>query len=275
MHTNSTRLFTSCLSDLFREIILLFIILTVISCRENDRAIREKAILYNTHSFLNNLVEFYTECNYVMPTSIKDLIGFVQDWNESSSGDYLSGTLIRGEEIVRSLRSDFSMASYADSVFLYSKKLRIGCCVYGSPNYWLNNPQKYPSERKDYKYMFRTSFFSSEGRYLFDERATSLDSLLKEHFQGSTRYVVDSIGNPVYVIVRYTLDNCKCYIISNIPQFCKTTIINSSTGQVEGHVDTSDILLYCKEVSNLINNIIVHAAPIAAIITTLPMGFVN
>ncbi len=52
------------------------------------------------------------------------------------------------------------MESYQDSCFIYDRKHNIGCCIYGTPCFWIN-----ADKRKAQSYT--PSFFDKSGNYLF------------------------------------------------------------------------------------------------------------
>lgn len=137
------------------------------SCSQKA-AIREKAIRYESETELNGLIEYYSRCYYKLPNNISQLIYFLEKWEEHAPESYWSH--ITSDPDMRNLlkKDNPLISSYGDSLFIYLKKQRLGCCVYGHPYYWIEHADAYPYYRPDYWENFRVAAFDEQDNYLFD-----------------------------------------------------------------------------------------------------------
>lgn len=134
--------------------------------------VRRKALLHEIQSPLNGLVEHYAKCYYRLPEKKEDLVTFIlQSGEDYKEWQELAG-LLSNEKVL--------MDSFQDSLFIYNRENNLGCCVYGTPGYWLHHTEKYPEERMDYWSWFRTSAFDCLGNYLFHAEYQSMSEKLSE-----------------------------------------------------------------------------------------------
>lgn len=142
--------------------------LSFFSCGSNADAIRENAIKYESLTALNGIIELYSECYYKMPETVDNITSFIDEWRQNDSASYLYSRK-ESADIAEALSShSIDAVFYDDSVFLFDRKNKLGCCVYGTPKYWLEHPERWPSERNDYWYQFKTAAFDREGEYIFN-----------------------------------------------------------------------------------------------------------
>lgn len=152
--TNSFRL---------RLTILIIAIISAASCTISSNTVCEKARKYSAETEINNIVEYFTVCQYRTPADFDELCDFVNEWKRNDSDGFSYN-----DEIIQSFFAGRQMmASFKDSVLIFFPKRKIGCCVYGTPFYWLEHPDRYPAERMDYNSYFEPSAFNDDNEYLF------------------------------------------------------------------------------------------------------------
>ncbi|MBO4570935.1 MAG: hypothetical protein J5699_03290 [Bacteroidales bacterium] len=145
-------------------------------CCSNKESIRQKAKKHECSSELNSIVDFYSRCNYALPSSISDITDFLNEWKkqDSTSYDYFDDS---GNDYVDILKKNrLRFAYYGDSIFIYSPRKRVGCCVYGHPLFWINNPESY----LEHKLIYEPSpaVFNSKGQYIFNFQYAQLARLI-------------------------------------------------------------------------------------------------
>lgn len=157
-------------------IVSLVSVMITISCSPQIN-IREAAIVSERHTTLNSCIEFYSRCYHKLPTTLQDISKFLDEWEmEDPESCYPPDHL---DEMLNYIESTgLLIESHTDSLFIFDKKNNIGCCVYGTPEYWIQNPQNYPSEKMDYWDIFRTSAFDMTGRYIFRANYSEIDSAI-------------------------------------------------------------------------------------------------
>ena len=172
----------------------------VVSCSLQDTIVCDNARKNRIHTQLDNIIEYYSACHYRMPDDINEICGFMNNLIEYDPEGY---SYVR-EWIDVISKNHCRMVSYTDSVFLYFPEQKAGCCVYGTPYYWLKYPEKYPMDRWDYNSNFQISAFDADGRYIFnlDYRGIE-DSIyeLERNFEG--RMVMDYRFNSLFGKMNY------------------------------------------------------------------------
>lgn len=146
-----------------RRIGIIGLLATVlISCGSDY--VHRQAIMHQSVSEIDMATEYFSICYYRLPKDFKELNEFIDEseWKE----------LIE-------IRDRPLCAFYQDSVFLYFRRCRLGCCIYGHPVYWLQHPDEYPSDRIDYFENFRISGFDSNGRFVFSRDYELLSANIK------------------------------------------------------------------------------------------------
>lgn len=162
------------------KIITLIIVLMIESCTMD---IRKMSLEHYCQGAVDNVIEAFTEAYYRMPTSLEEGRDFCSDFRAAYSSE---GTMIgMFEKWMDEITPEeyFSkkyvmMESHHDSCFLYDRKHKIGCCLYGSPCFWVN---------RDYRKArtYSPSFFDESGKYLFcdlgDELLSGINNLVQEY----------------------------------------------------------------------------------------------
>lgn len=174
----------------------ILIIIFLCICPAIRRDIRQDALENELYSELNSIVEYYSRCYYRLPEKIKDIRVFLNEWEKQAPESFPAG--YRG--VAESLGDRVEMAAFADSVFLYNRKNKTGCAVYGHPLYWYKHKERYPSERLDYSNQFQSCAYDRRGKYLFNWDSSDLYEQLLSMFPSN-----DSRGN-VHCIIRAAQD---------------------------------------------------------------------
>lgn len=156
-------------------IVLLFVLgssCLLISCdkRNTKEEIRDLAKKHEYNSPVNKLLEGYIRAYYATPPDKDHFLSFVQACELKD--DYIKQLKqYGGYEIVEALFDNHSLfASFSDSTFIVMRKgafNKMGCCVIGTPSFWLEHPEKYPMDRLDYNDWFNPAAFTANGEYLF------------------------------------------------------------------------------------------------------------
>lgn len=157
------------------RITTLILVLMIDSCTMD---IRKMSLEYYCQGAVDNVLEAFTEAYYRMPSSLEEVRDFCSDFRAAYSSE---GTMIgMFENWMDGLSPEeyFSkkyvmMESYQDSCFIYDRKHKIGCCLYGSPCFWVNRDY-----RKARSYC--PSFFDESGKYLFCDLGGELQSSIND-----------------------------------------------------------------------------------------------
>lgn len=156
--------------------IAIFLLILMIGSCSTD--IRNMAIKYNSQGAVHNVAEAFAEAYYRMPVSLDEIKNFCSDFREA----YLSeGTMIgmfeewmEGQMPEEYFSEKYVMLeSYQDSCFIYDRKHKIGCCLYGSPCFLINT-----DEMKARSYS--PSFFDKSGKYIFCDLDCGLSRRIKK-----------------------------------------------------------------------------------------------
>ncbi len=180
------------------RIITLIIVLMIESCTMD---IRKMSLKYYCQGAVDNVIEAFVEAYYRMPTSLEEVRDFCSDFRTAYSSE---GTMIgMFEKWMDGMTPEeyFSkkyvmMESYQDSCFLYDRRHKIGCCLYGSPCFWVN--RDYRKARS-----YSPSFFDESGKYLFcdlgDELLLGINDLVQE-YEHTIMHIEtpDSVHEPFY-----------------------------------------------------------------------------
>ena len=139
--------------------------------------VRQAAIKYEYDSELNGIIEYYSQCYYSLPKDKKDILSFLSSWKSSSPDSYCYD--LCGDDMISHIQKDrIRISSYEDSIFLFIPKKKAGCCVYGTPGYWLDHPELYGKSKASYEMYFRSSTFDVSGDYLFDYDTNGLEEMI-------------------------------------------------------------------------------------------------
>lgn len=159
-----------------KHILLFLSIISTASCAIFSNATCEKARKYRVETEIDNIVEYFTICQYRTPDNFDEIRDFVDDWKRNDSEGFCFG-----DDLIKFISKERqSMVSFKDSVFIFFPKRKIGCCVYGTPYYWFEYPDRYPEERMDYNYNFKTSAFDDNNDYMFAIDYPAFEESVKE-----------------------------------------------------------------------------------------------
>lgn len=183
-----------------RQLIVISLVVTclfVSSC--SKESIRHNALKYESTTEINGVIEYYSRCYYHLPDNLNQIIDFLSAWKKQSPDSYPYDILPGKEDLLLSLKNSVCrVASYPDSIFLFFPTQKLGCCIYGHPAYWLDNPEKYPPCRPDYLENFMVTAYDKAGNYIFNIDYHRLWSIISDYWT--------SIGysfNPQQRIVLY------------------------------------------------------------------------
>ena len=152
-----------------KKVFVILAIFCIVSCSsESKEEIRKNAREYQCDIRpLNGMIQFFIHSTYRMPKDYQDFLNFISLWKENDSFFFEMET-IEGYSIIDSLtHTDIQFAAYDDSVFFFLPKYHIGSYVIGTPRFWIEHPDAYPTiqcERTD----FLPAAFQNDGNYLFD-----------------------------------------------------------------------------------------------------------
>lgn len=166
-----------------KYIILFLTIISTASCTIFSNSTCEKARKYRVETEIDDIVEYFTICQYRAPDDFAEIRDFVNDWKRNDpEGFCFSEDLIKFISTERHL-----MVSFKDSVFIFFPKRKIGCCVYGTPYYWFEHPDRYPAERMDYNSYFMPSALNDNDEYLFTIDYSKFEKSVEE-FKSNYNY---------------------------------------------------------------------------------------
>lgn len=161
----------------------IFLFLIVFFAESYAISVRDRAVKHKYEGLIDNVVEAFVESYYRMPASLEEISEFCADYRKTYSS---YGTMIGmfKERMEGLTPEEYVMAKYvklesfADSCFIYDRKHKIGCCIYGTPCFWIN--RNWQKSRN-----FKPSFFDENGKYLFLdlqlEFVTGIKSLTKKY----------------------------------------------------------------------------------------------
>lgn len=179
------------------------IVLLVCCCSSCSVSTRDNAKKYETYSQLNSIVEYFAKCYYRLPESKKEIHDFILYWKASDPQSYCYDN-----ELIKTFSDKKTQTEiYSDSLFIYLPKDKLGCCIYGSPEYWLMNPDKYPAERMDYNEQFGISAFDKNSKYIFGLHLSCLFNSeiydIARSFQFNGLAKIDIQKDSIWIEARY------------------------------------------------------------------------
>lgn len=197
---------------------LVCVIQFLTSCSYRDPTpdiIRDNARKYECVSILNSLLEGYIRVYYTSPVNKESLISFVEECEKKDKW-FKQGINHTDFEMIKMLYDKQTyFASFQDSSFIYMENGpfgKVGCCVIGTPSFWLEYPELYPMDRLDYNDWFNTSAFSFDGEYLFPV----------EFNYSALNNIIDSLSANYYSFICYSGEVVDTYS----PLIDKPTLIN-------------------------------------------------
>lgn len=133
------------------------------SCISPDE-IRRRAVEHEYYGPVNNAISSFIGTYYRMPNSLAELSDYCEQYSFRYSDnmtfvdqfiDQMNGTT--PQEYFS--KPYVSFVSYSDSCFVYDRKHKYGCCIYGTPCYWANTDWRKTQS-------FSPSFFDKEGKVI-------------------------------------------------------------------------------------------------------------
>ena len=144
-------------------VVIIPALLLVSSCISQEE-IRLRAIEHEYEGPVNNAIGSFIEAYYRMPDSKEELADYCKEYSQRHTKDI---TFI--DQFIAQMDGNtpwdylskryVSFVSYPDSCFLYDRRHKYGCCIYGNVCFWANADWRKARE-------YSPSFIDKEGKVL-------------------------------------------------------------------------------------------------------------
>lgn len=126
------------------SVVIVCLLFLTFSCVSSEESIRNKAIEHEFEGPVNNAICSFIEACYRMPGNLAELSAYCMQYDKEHSEelnfvDQFTAQMHGNTPWDYFSKPYVSFVSYEDSCFLYDRKHKYGCSVYGTPCFWANH----------------------------------------------------------------------------------------------------------------------------------------